>query len=90
MLQPRRTNRFVKEVERAKKRGKDLKKLEDLIKLLLQGKQLPPKYDDHPLKGNYEGTRECKVEPDWLIVYERTKTEIILRRTGTHSDLFKN
>ena len=25
---------------------------------------------DHDLTGNYKGTRECHIEPDWLLIYE--------------------
>ena len=34
--------------------------------------------------------RELHIEPDWLLVYQIQKSELILRlvRTGTHSDLF--
>jgi len=28
------------------------------------------------------------IEPDWLLIYEVTATEVLLIRTGTHSDLF--
>ncbi|MBO6133943.1 MAG: type II toxin-antitoxin system mRNA interferase toxin, RelE/StbE family [Lachnospiraceae bacterium] len=28
------------------------------------------KYRDHELTGKYKGTRECHVEPDWLLIYE--------------------
>ena len=37
-----------------------------------------------------EKCRECHITPDWLLIYEINKTELILylTRTGTHSDLF--
>lgn len=44
---------------------------------------------DHALAGGYAGSRECHVEPDWLLTYEATDDEVVLIRTGTHSDLFK-
>jgi len=31
---------------------------------------------------------ECHIDPDWLLVYEVTPEEVLLIRTGTHSDLF--
>jgi mRNA interferase YafQ len=49
---------------------------------------LEPHHRDHDLSGQYKGTRECHIEPDWLLIYELTKDDIILIRTGTHSDLF--
>lgn len=82
-------NKFFKDLELAKKRGKDLKKLKDLMKLLEEEKPLRRKHDDHPLKGNYKGFRECKVEPDWLLIYVKDSSSITFARTGTHSDLFE-
>jgi len=31
----------------------------------------------------------CHIEPDWLLIYQSTETEIILIRTGSHSELFR-
>lgn len=89
MLSPEFKNKFLKDVELAIKRGKDIQKMKELIKLLCQGKPLEKRYDDHPLKGNYVGYRECKIEPDWMIIYKKYDTYILFLRTGTHSDLFK-
>lgn len=35
-------------------------------------------------------SRECHIEPDWLLIYRIHKNalELFLFRTGTHSDLF--
>ena len=27
--------------------------------------------------------------PDWLLIYKLSENEVVLARTGTHSDLFK-
>lgn len=86
----KRTKRFDKDAELAKKRGKDLDKLFDVIEKIASGKDLEPKFRDHFLKGQYEGFRECHIEPDWLLIYEILDDCLILvlNRTGTHSDLF--
>ena len=65
-------------------------KLTVVLKLLQNGEELPSKYKDHALTGNYIGCRECHVEPDWLLVYEIINEELIilLLTTGSHSDLF--
>ncbi len=83
-----RTNQFKRDVKRQQKRGKDFTKFKVVIKQLLAGQELAAHYRDHVLIGQYKGTRECHIEPDWLLVYEATETEIILVRTGSHSDLF--
>jgi len=65
--------------------------LEEVIDTLLQEIPLDAKYQDHDLKGNYLGFRECHIQPDWLLIYAVNHDELILTasRTGTHSDLFR-
>ena len=84
------TNRIQRNIKLMKKRGKDLEKLKTVLNLLPQGIELPAKYKDHALTGNYIGCRECHIEPDWLLVYEIINEELIilLLTTGSHSDLF--
>ena len=57
--------------------------------LLQKGKQLDPKYKDHPLTGNWKGFRDCHILLDWILVYRihKDKLLLVLTRTGTHSDL---
>jgi len=81
-------SQFKKDIKVAIKRNLDLKKLESIIKDLQQDKPLPSKNRTHKLLGNYMDYWECHVEPDCLLVYKKTKTDLILARTGTHSDLF--
>lgn len=71
-----------------KKRGKSFDAFKQIIQNLVNDEQLDQQFRDHKLKGNYVGTRECHVEPDWLLIYEQNDAELILIRTGTHSDLF--
>jgi len=89
MLTPIYLNRFKKELLKIKKRGNDTDKLKTIISLLLQEKPLPDKHRNHKLQGEYKGLWECHIEPDWLLIYEKTKDSIIFVRTGSHSDLFK-
>lgn len=81
-------NSFKKEIKKVKKRGKNLFKLKIVSETLISGKKLSSKYKEHKLKGDYSGYWECHIEPDWLIIYKKTKTSIIFARTGSHSDLF--
>ena len=82
------TKQFKKDVKRMRKRGKDLEKIKAVIDLLIAGEPLPPKNRDHKLGGNWFGRRDCHIEPDWLLIYKLTEDELLLERTGTHSDLF--
>ena len=83
-----RTNRFKKDVKIMKKRGKSFGVFKEVIQQLAQGDPLEKKFRDHKLTGNYAGTRECHIEPDWLLIYEDKDEVLLLIRTGTHSDLF--
>ena len=70
------TNQFKKDLKLAKKQNKNT---------------LDAKYRDHDLTGNYKGTRECHIEPDWLLIYEIRGDVLVLMlyRLGSHSELFK-
>jgi mRNA interferase YafQ len=65
-----------------------MRKLRAVILLLLDDKPLEPRHRDHPLKGDWVGYRDLHVEPDWVLLYRVTEAELMLARTGTHSDLF--
>lgn len=82
--------RYEKDVALAKKRGMDVKDLIDVVEKLQNGEKLPAKNRDHPLHGIYEGTRECHIHPDWLLIYAKDDDIRLLSlvRTGTHSDLY--
>ncbi len=84
------TQQFFKDLKLARKRNFNEDKLNELIKLLLTGEALPAKYKDHQLKGNYAHYRDCHIENDWVLIYEKNKSIklVTLIRTGTHSDLF--
>ncbi len=72
------------------KRGADLAKLENVVRLLADGEPLPPQCHDHALSGDMAGTRDCHVTPNWLLLYriEADILVLVLTRTGTHADLF--
>jgi len=71
------------------KRGKEIEKLDSVILKLFNNQKLDEKFKDHKLAGLYKNRRECHIEPDWLLIYKTENDEIILERTGTHSELFK-
>ena len=63
-----------------------------VVKELLNDRPLDKKHRDHELSGEFGRVRECHVEPDWLLIYDKeghAKAGVLqLIRTGTHSDLF--
>lgn len=87
------TANFKKQYRKAKKQGKDLNKLHDIINKLANGKELETKYKNHNLINDkkYKDCYECHIEPDWLLVYKIIDDELILLlvTTGSHSKLFK-
>jgi mRNA interferase YafQ len=84
-----RTSRFKRDVKRMQRQGRELEKLKRILEILVIGEPLAARYRDHVLVGQYKGTRECHIETDWLLIYESGETEIVLVRTGSHSDLFR-
>ena len=83
------TKQFSRDVKRIRKRGKDLDKLREVVRLLAEGIPLAANYRDHPLIGPWHPSRDCHIEADWILIYTADKESLRLERTGTHSDLFK-
>ena len=48
------TNSFEKDYKLIKKRGLNLKLLQDVVSILANEQELPEKYKDHYLKGKYK------------------------------------
>ncbi|NBB78578.1 MAG: type II toxin-antitoxin system mRNA interferase toxin, RelE/StbE family [Verrucomicrobia bacterium] len=88
MLELVRKSRFKKDFKKLASSGKDLQKLAEVLQTLRAEEPLAERYRDHQLTGNYIGHRECHISPDWLLIYQTTETELILVRTGSHSELF--
>ena len=86
------TAEFRKNYRTMEKRGLPMQLLDEAIKKLVMGEHLPPKNKDHALKGKWKNFRECRIQPDWLLVYQIIKDTLVLTlsRTGTHSDIFGN
>ena len=68
----------------------DISLLHEVVAKLANGDTLSVKHRDHALTGEFKGFRECHITPDWLLVYRKFESTLILSllRTGTHSDLF--
>lgn len=65
--------------------------LDYVIMTLLRGYALPKSYNDHKLKGEQKGKRECHLHGyrnDWVLVYQYDDKELILYalNTGTHKE----
>ena len=86
------TKRYIKQVRKIAKQGRDLRSLAQIISFLESGAKIPDKYKDHQLKGDMAMYRECHVKNDLLLVYFKNESELvlILIAVGTHSNLFGN
>lgn len=79
---------FKKDFRACQKRGFRMKKLEKIIDKLRRGEALSPIDDDHPLKGPWQNYRGCHPQGDWVLIYQNNAHELVLARTGTHTELF--
>ena len=84
------SSQFKKDVKRAKKRNYDLEELFAVVSMLGHDEALDDRYHDHALGGDWVGHRELHIRPDWLLIYQKRDSVLVLElaRTGTHSDLF--
>ena len=75
----------------AKKQGLDMDLLDWAIDQLVRDIPLPVNWKDHQLKGNMKDLRECHIggAGDWLLVYEKRQTDMVLYLvgTGSHTDV---
>lgn len=83
------TKKFEKDYKRTLRRGFDPRKLSDVLDLLVADKPLPARCRPHKLSGNLEGTWECHIAPDTLLLYEYGEDTLMLLRLGSHADLFE-
>ena len=88
MRTPDYSGQFKRDLTAAQKRGKDVEKIKDVMRLLIDGQPLPPQCKDHSLKGNWRSFRDAHIEPDWLLIYKITGEVVRFERTGRHTDLF--
>ena len=90
MLEPIYPKVFRRQYKLMKKQGRDIGKLREVIDMIVDEQPLPPKYCDHPIHGEWEGSRDCHIQGDWVLIYEIDKAARIVtfHRTGSHSDLY--
>jgi len=67
------TGPFNKDRKLMEKRHKEIHKLRDIMRMLIQEIPLLPKHENHLLHGKYKGKMECHVEPDWVLIYRIDK-----------------
>ncbi len=80
---------FRNDLGRQRHRSRNIEELIAAVELLAEEGALPAAYRPHQLSGEWKSVWECHIEPDWLLLYEIIETEVLLIRTGSHSDLFE-
>ena len=85
------TTQFRKDLKRVAKQGLDIELLRSVLRQLETNGQVGPEHRPHKLSGNWQGTWECHITPDWLLLYDLFDTVRIARlvRTGSHSKILK-
>ena len=73
-----------------KKRGMEIDKLVEVMNMIINEHPLPAKFNNHPLHGKWEGSYDCHIQGDWVLIYQPNKERgtVTFYRTGSHSDLF--
>ena len=62
--------------------------LAEVLHFLCNDLDLPEKYCDHGLSGEWDGFRDCHVKPDLVLIYAQRGDYLQLVRIGSHSELF--
>ena len=85
------------EIKLSKTCKKNLKKLStkqklhflSVIEKLANNEKLEKKYQDHALKGDLVGYRDCHLEPDLILVYKKINDELIIYclNIGSHTKI---
>lgn len=88
MLSVVRKSQFKKDFKKLRSANRDIVVLKTAILKLAEGEELPESFRDHALIGTYRHCRECHLAGDWLLIYQRDAENLVLIRTGSHSELF--
>lgn len=89
MRQSSYSTQFKRDIKLMQKRNKDMQKLKEPMRLLIECRSLPEVYLDHSLKGNWKNYRDLHIEPDWLLIYKLEDNAVHFERMGRHVDLFE-
>ena len=88
MLSVVRKSQFKQDFKKLRSSNRDIDLLKTTILKLAESEELPESFRDHALIGNYRDCRECHLAGDWLLIYQRDAENLVLIRTGSHSELF--
>ena len=82
-------SQFRKDYKRYQHKPKMLAALNEIVRMLASGEEIPKRYLPHRLHGCYEGFMECHIQSDFLLIWiDKDTGTVYLERLGTHSELF--
>lgn len=85
MRQIERTNEFKRDF---RKHGEVDSLFVEVLYKLANDEDLPAKYCNHSLTGNWKDHRDCHIKPDLVLIYCKPDAEKLqLVRLGSHSEL---
>ncbi len=90
MLTIKRTSSFKRDYKRESRSGKHKNfdnLLSSVIHYLISNKELPLRFQDHPLHNDWKGYRDCHLRPDLVLIYKKQLNVLTLVRLGSHSEL---
>ncbi|MGH9616719.1 MAG: type II toxin-antitoxin system YafQ family toxin [Acidobacteriaceae bacterium] len=87
-----RSSIFKRDYKRQTK-GRHRETLDDILSIVLAAlvddQELPPRYRDHDLSGDWASYRECHIKPDLLLMYRKSEDNSLrLARLGSHGEIF--
>lgn len=86
-----RTKAFKRDYRRvlATPRHRDIEELLPLVlTLLATDAPLPPKFADHPLRGEWKAFRDCHIKSDLLLIYRKVGRDVLqVIRLASHSEI---
>ena len=66
-----------------------MKKLYEVLNMLVNDIEIPKVFQPHRLTGQYKNCMECHIEEDFLLIWIDEDSGIVeILRIGSHSELF--
>lgn len=86
-----RTRQFRRDFKRLKQ-GQHSNHIDDTLSetlhMLTADRALPPRFRDHPMKGEFNDCRDCHLRGDLVLVYRKSADDTLeLVRIGSHAML---
>ncbi|MCH5322600.1 MAG: type II toxin-antitoxin system YafQ family toxin [Helicobacter sp.] len=80
------TKRFIKDAKKLNKQDKE--HIMEVLQKLCNNQTLELKYKDHALVRDLQGTRDCHIKHDLVLIYKRSEEilELVVLRISPHNE----